>query len=311
MNKYFLIFAGFLAFLPAGHDARAAEFPQNFQTPEVAVDALVAAVRTNDRESLLNILGDNEDSQAILYSGDKIQDDQSRDIFLSAYDIRHKVIIKEDVATLDVGAEDWPFPIPVVHTAEGWAFDTAAGRQTILYRRIGRNELSTIQVVLAYVDAQNDYASLMRKKNGQAFYAQHIISHSGKQDGLYWPTAKGEAESPMGDLMAEAATEGYTAGKGERKPYHGYYYKILTQQGPSAPGGAINYVANDKMIGGFALIAWPAEYGNSGVMTFIVNYTGTIYQKDLGENTDSIAQKTESFNPDETWKKLEEKETQL
>jgi hypothetical protein len=197
--------------------------------------------------------------------------------------------------------EDFPFPIPLINTREGWEFDAGAGRLEILYRRIGRNELDAIQTSLAYVDAQNDYAG-KDHGDGVGVYAQRIVSSSGKKDGLFW---RDDADpSPLGELAAQASAEGYKA-DGNGAPYHGYYFRILKAQGSDAPGGALNYVVNGKMIGGFALIAYPAEYGNSGVMTFQVNHAGTVYQKDLGKRTEIIAKRTYLFNPDQTWKKVD------
>ena len=220
-----------------------------------------------------------------------------------AYDAKHNVIVEGDKASLVIGADDFPFPIPLTRQKAGWKFDTAAGRLEILYRRIGRNELDAIQTCLAYVDAQNEYAEKDRTGAGPGVYAQRIVSSSGKKDGLYWPASDGDA-SPLGELVAQASAEGYKAGAG-RTPYHGYYYRILTQQGPNAPGGALNYVVKGKMIGGFALLAYPAEYGNSGVMTFLVNHSGTVYQKDLGDYTMRLVERMTWFDPDQTWKKVD------
>ncbi|MGA9198246.1 MAG: DUF2950 domain-containing protein, partial [Pseudolabrys sp.] len=203
-----------------------------------------------------------------------------------------------------IGPEDFPFPIPLIRKAGAWRFDTAAGRLEILYRRIGRNELAAIQASLAYVDAQNEYAQKDRTGAGVATYAQRIVSQPGKKDGLYWPGPQGDDVSPLGELVAQATNEGYLIG-GDRTPFHGYYFKILTRQGPTAPGGAVDYVVRGKMIGGFALVAYPAEYGNSGVMTFLVNHTGTIFQKDLGPSTAKLAERMTSFNLDQTWKKVD------
>jgi hypothetical protein len=183
-----------------------------------------------------------------------------------------------------------------------WRFATAAGREEILYRRIGRNELAAIQASLAYIDAQNEYAEQDRTGSGFKSYARRIVSSAGKKDGLYWPAKEGEPASPLGELAAAASAEGYKVGGG-RAPFHGYYYKILTAQGPTAPGGAINYVVRGNMIGGYGLVAYPAEYGNSGVMTFLVNHDGVVFQKDLGPQTARIASRMTSFNPDHTWKK--------
>ena len=206
--------------------------------------------------------------------------------------------------TLIAGDDDWPFPIPLVNKGGQWQFNTEAGLDEILRRRIGRNELSVIQVSLAYVQAQNEYASLDPGGLGPHVYAQRIVSRPGKKDGLYWPTAEGETPSPLGELAAKASAEGYKTGSAPI-PYHGYYYRILKSQGPGAPGGAYDYLVDGKMIGGFALLAFPAEYGNSGIMTFMVNQDGTVYQKDLGPKTTDLARTIELFAPDQTWTEVE------
>jgi hypothetical protein len=204
---------------------------------------------------------------------------------------------------LTIGEIDFPFAIPLVKDRDEWRFDVDAGRRELLYRRIGRNEYGAIQSVLAYVDAQNEYAdSGAAGKTG--VYAQRFASSPGKKDGLYWPTQGNEPPSPLGDLVAEATADGYKLG-GARRPFYGYYFKILTKQGRNAPGGAVDYVVKGEMIGGFALVAYPAEYGNSGVMTFVVNHAGTVYQKDLGPNTTRLAERITVFDPDQTWKEVE------
>jgi hypothetical protein len=185
-----------------------------------------------------------------------------------------------------------------------WRFDTVAGREEVLARRIGRNELEAVQSCLAYVDAQNDYAEKNRAGAGTGVYAQRIISSPRKKDGLYWPTTQGEEVSPLGELVAEATTQGYRVGPGPA-PFHGYYFKVLTKQGAAAPGGELEYVVRGRMIGGFALVAYPAEYRNSGVMTFLVSHAGTVFQKDLGPETEKLAQRMTSFNPDKTWQKVD------
>ena len=237
-----------------------------------------------------------------MFSGDEVADREARERFVGAYDAKHNVTVEGDKAFLVVGADDFPLPIPLTRQETNWKFDTAAGRLEVLYRRIGRNELDAIQTCLAYVDAQNEYAEKDRTGAGPGVYARRIVSASGKKDGLYWPASDGEA-SPLGEFVAQASAEGYKAGAG-RTPYHGYYYRILTRQGPNAPGGMLNYVVKGKMIGGFALLAYPAEYGNSGVMTFLVNHSGTVYQKDLGDYTMSLAERMTWFDPDQTWKKV-------
>jgi len=272
---------------------------QVFPTPEEAATALAGAVRSGTTRDLLNVLG--RDAADIMFSGDKVADREAREKFVGAYDTRHNVVIEGEKAVVVVGSGDFPLPIPLTRQKDGWKFDTAAGRLEILYRRIGRNELDAIQTCLAYVDAQNEYAE--KGPAGAGTYAQRIVSAPGKKDGLYWPSSDGEA-SPLVAFVAQASTEGYKVGEG-RVPYHGYYYRILTQQGPNAPGGALNYVVKGKMIGGFALVAYPAEYGNSGVMTFLVNHSGTVYQKDLGGSTAALVKRMMWFDPDQTWKKVD------
>jgi Protein of unknown function (DUF2950) len=293
-------FAGPVALAIAILTAPGASAQQSFKSPEDAAGALAAAVKSADTKNMLRVLG--SDAAEIVESGDSVADSDLRERFLSAYDAKHALSYDGDrKAILIVGPDDFPFPIPLSRNRSGWAFDTDAGRQEILYRRIGRNELDAIQTVLAYVDAQNDYADKDRGA-GTGVYAQRFVSSPGKTDGLYWPGD--EEKSPLGELVAEASNEGYKVG-GAPQPYHGYDFRILTKQGPNAPGGALNYVVNGKMIGGFALVAYPAEYGNSGVMTFVVNHAGTIYQKDLGDRTEAIAGRMKSFDPDQTWKKVE------
>ena len=254
---------------------------QVFKTPEEAATALAAAVKSGAPRDILKVLG--RDGVEIVFSGDEVADREARERF--------------------VGADDFPLPIPLIRQETNWKFDTAAGRLEVLYRRIGRNELDAIQTCLAYVDAQNEYAEKDRTGAGPGVYARRIVSSSGKKDGLYWPASDGDA-SPLGELVAQASEEGYKAGAG-RTPYHGYYYRILTRQGPNAPGGVLNYVVKGKMIGGFALLAYPADYGNSGVVTFLVNHSGTVYQKDLGDYTMSLAERMTWFDPDQTWKKVD------
>lgn len=275
---------------------------QKFKTPDDAVSALVAAVRADNVRDMVRILGAG--GRDIVISGDEVADQKTRAAFLIAYDLKHQIV--KDGATsanLVVGANDWQLPIPLVGKDGTWQFDTARGREEILYRRIGRNELDAIQVALAYVDAQNDYATMNPQKTKVDSYAQRIISSPGKKDGLYWPAAANEPQSPLGAAFAAATIQGYRPGQ-DATPYHGYYFKVLTGQGPNAPGGAMNYVVNGNMIGGFGLVAYPAEYGNSGVMTFLVNHAGVVFQKDLGERTARTASRMTAFNPDHTWKKV-------
>jgi hypothetical protein len=237
-------------------------------------------------------------------SGDEVADAATRQKFVAAYDAKHQIAMEGDnKAILVIGQEDFPLPIPLVRKDGLWRFDTAAGREEILFRRVGRDELDAIQSCLAYVDAQNEYGEKDRSGAGVGVYAQRIISETSKKDGLYWPASASGDESPLGELMAEATKQGYRVGEG-RTPYRGYYFKILTKQGPDAPGGELDYVVKGKMIGGFALVAYPAEYRNSGVMTFIVNHTGNVFQKDLGPDTARLAERMTSFNPDRSWTKV-------
>jgi hypothetical protein len=277
-----------------------AQAQQSFASLDEAVSALAGAVKSGNKQDILKVLGNN--GEDIISSGDDVADTAARGKFVSAYDARHSVKVDGKKASLVIGADDFPFPIPLVHTKAGWEFDTDEGRREILYRRIGRNEIDAIETSLAFVDAENDYADKDRG-DGVGVYAQRIVSSPGKKDGLYWPSDSND--SPLGQLAAEASAEGYKAG-GEPQPYHGYYYRILTRQGASAPGGTMSYIVDGKMIGGFALVAYPADYGNSGVMTFMVSHAGTVYQKDLGEDTEARAKRITSFDPDKTWTKVEE-----
>jgi Protein of unknown function (DUF2950) len=299
MNKLLalLFAAGLSVALTTGASAQ-----KSFKTAQEGADALAAAARANDQKAIVAVLGPG--GAGIASSGDPVADEQGRKTFVAAYDAKRNIDVKGDRAVIVIGKDDWPFPIPLVQKDGNWRFDTAAGRDELLARRIGRNELAVIQAALAYVDAQDEYSEISRKATGTATYAQRIISNPGKKDGLYWPSAQGEPESPLGDTIAAATSQGYKIGAG-RTPYHGYYYKILTRQGPAAPGGALDYVARGKMIGGHALVAYPAQYGNSGITTFLVNHQGTVFEKDLGPKTAQIVQKMRAFSPDKTWKKVE------
>jgi hypothetical protein len=278
-----------------------AAYAQNsYPTPEDAAAALAAAVKSGPSD-ILKVLGKAADD--IVSSGDDVADADTRQRFTSMYDTKHSVKTEGNKkATLMLGPDDFPFPVPLVNTKTGWEFDIDEGRIEVLYRRIGRNEFDAIQTCLAFVDAENEYADKDRGE-GVGVYAQRIVSTPRKKDGLFW--RDDSDPSPLGALAAEASAEGYKAGDGGPTPYHGYYFRILKGQGPNAPGGALNYVVKGKMIGGFGLIAWPAEYGNSGVMTFLVNHGGTVYQKDLGTRTEFVAQRTTRFDPDQTWKKID------
>jgi len=274
---------------------------KSFSSPDEAVSALVAAAQAEDVKMLDAVLGPDRKK---LGSGDAVQAKQERERFVAAYQEKHEVVKEgDDRATLVVGKNDWPLPIPLVKEGDGWRFDTAAGREELLNRRIGKNELDTIQVLLALGDAQREYASADRDGDGLIEYAQKFGSDKGKKNGLYWPTKEGEAESPLGALVAKAMQEGYRKEGSKPVPYHGYHYRILKAQGKDAPGGAYSYLAKGKMIGGFAFLAYPTEYGSSGVMTFMVNHDGVVYQKDLGADTAKTAVKVDKFNPDPSWEK--------
>jgi hypothetical protein len=276
---------------------------QYFQTPAEAAQALVTAVRTGAQEAIVRVLG--RGGRDIATSGDAVADAEMRKRFLAAYDEKNEITMDgDDKAIMVVGQDAFPFPIPIVRRAGRWLFDTVEGRREILHRRIGRNETHAIQVSLAYVDAQLEYAEEDRTGTGPGVYARRFVSQPGRKDGLYWPTSEGEPASPLGDLFAQASNEGYRV-TGGQQPFHGYFYKILTAQGPAAPGGAVNYVVRGRMIGGFALVAFPASYRNTGVMTFVVNHTGVVYEKDLGWQTGRIASRMTLFNPDKTWNRVD------
>ena len=294
---------------PPGPEAKPAVKPavviaKRFASADEAVQALVAALRAGDAKALVGVLG--SEGRPLVSSGDPVSDRQSREKFLQAYDAGNRLIPYGTTTVLQVGADNWPFPIPLVKDGERWWFDARRGREEIIARRIGRNELYTIQTCLAYVDAQREYYAKDHDGSGILEYAQQFASRPGKRDGLYWATQPGEPPSPLGDLVARARAEGYRREKsGGPTPFHGYLYRILTAQGPAAPDGAYDYVTRGHMIGGFALVAFPAEYGVSGVMTFLVNHDGVVYQKDLGPNTRAMGLAMRKFNPDGTWTKSE------
>ena len=278
--------------------------PKRFESVGAAVDAFIAALRSNDQKVLLGMLG--EAARPLVFSGDPVSDRATAAKFVAEYDQRHQLHAGGGKVVLHVGTDDFPMPIPLVPDGPSWRWDAEAGKEEILARRIGRNELNAIQVCLAYVDAQREYYSLDRDSNRILEYAQRLGSTPGKRDGLYWPTKPGEPPSPLGDLVVKARGEGYRASHtGGRTPYHGYLYRVLLGQGPQATGGAYDYVAGGHMIGGFALVAFPAQYGASGVMTFIVNHDGVVYQKDLGANTLQAAEAMKRFDPDDTWKRVD------
>ncbi len=277
-----------------------------FATPEEAVTALVNAVRSDDPgEAIAKLLG--PDGRDVASSGDEIDDQARRGRFLTSFDEGHALQADGDKQTLVLGKDEYPFPIPLVQADGKWRWDTAAGLDQILTRRIGENELSAIQVMRTYVAAQFEYAE--RPRDGKGIqYARRLMSRDGRKDGLYWEAAEGDPESPIGPLIAKAQLEGYK-GKAKRDDgqadYHGYVYRLLYAQGKNAPDGARDYIVNDRMIGGFALIATPAVYGNSGVMTLMVNQDGVVYEKDLGPESTEEAAKIRSFDPDGSWRKVQ------
>ena len=285
----------------------AAQGPQRrFGTPEEAARVLVEAARTGDTEALSAILGPK--GKEIISSGDEVQDRRAREDFAVA--AGEAMVLNRPAANrvvVAVGKDYWPFPIPVVKDASGWRFDTEAGREEILNRRIGRNELRAIESCEAYVAAQREYASAVREADGVLKFAQQIVSDPGRRNGLYWEADEADEESPLGPLIAAAVAEGRKLAKpgSPPAPYHGYLFKVVKAQGPNAPGGAYGYVINGHMVAGFALVAWPAQYGASGIMTLVVNQNGVVYEKDLGAKTAEIAARITRYDPDRSWRKAQ------
>jgi len=296
--------------LPLPARAEGGSTQESFASPDQAFSALIAAARTGDPAALFPILG--PDAKPILESGDPVADRAGLERFVASYDEAHSIEMSGDTrAELVTGKDGWPLPIPVVKEDAGWRFDTDAGDEEILARRIGRNELFTIQACLAFVDAQREYWERNPDDAPLLHYARRLLSHEGQRDGLYYPTAEGEDPSPLGPAFAKAKAAGYERGKeGGPKPFHGYYYRVLEGQGPHGPDGAYDYVVGDRMIGGFALLAYPATWDNSGVMTFIVNQDGVVYQKDLGPETTQRAQAIRLFDPDDSWTRVAEKDAE-
>ena len=296
-----LLFLALAAAARAQGDGRA-----TFPAPEAAAEALLAAAVAKDKAAIVAILG--RDTNDWLFTGDAVEDDQAMERFVAAYRQKRAFEKKGEAALiLVVGNGEFPVPFPLVRAGAGWAFDAAMGKEELLNRRIGRNELRAVSVLAALVAAQWEYAAEPRDGALAAQFARRIRSSPGRRDGLYWPTKEGERESPLGPLMAEAARDGYAAAVAgtARVPFHGYYYGILAAQGPAAPGGAASYIVNGRMIGGFAAIAYPARYGASGVMTFIVGHDGAVYEKDLGPNTAALAAAMRAFDPDQTWRRTQ------
>jgi hypothetical protein len=274
---------------------------RTYGTPEDAVKALITAAKSSNLDELVAIFG--PESQELIGSSDPVTARSNRDVFVVA--TRERWQFEGEAAdrkTLFIGNEEWPFPVPLVKEGNSWRWDTAAGKEEVLARRIGRNELATIQSCRAYVRAQRQYAQDAHDGKPAGTYAAAFTSDPGKQNGLYWPAARGQKRSPLGDLVAQAATEGTALGATkEPTPFHGYYFKILTAQGAAAPGGAKSYVVNGRMSGGFALVAWPAQYDLTGVMTFLVGPDGTIHEKDLGGETAAQAGGIKQYDPDSSW----------
>jgi Protein of unknown function (DUF2950) len=306
-HRVAFVLAVFIVAIGSVHTAlgAAAVKQKTFSAPEEGVKALIDAMKKNDMKEILQILG--PEAKPFLETGDPVSDRETRERFVKSYEESNKLVKSGDTkAVLEVGKDAWPLPIPLVKENGGWRFDTEEGKEEIINRRIGRNELDVIQVCLAVVDAEREY--YQRDPDGDKLlqYAQKFISTKGKRDGLYWQTKPDEQPSPLGPLVARARGEGYKGADGKSIPYHGYYYKILTGQGKDAPGGSYDYLVRGKMMGGFGMVAYPAQYGSSGIMTFIVNHDGVVYQKDLGPKTASIAQSMTRFNPDKTWTAVKE-----
>jgi hypothetical protein len=288
-----------LALLPNRPANAADSSPKVFRSPASAAAALVEAARADDLKAMAAILG--PEGEDVVDSGDAVADNNAREDFTKRYDQMHRLAYNDKgQVILYVGADNWPLPIPIVKKGDGWVFDTADGKEELVYRRVGRNELYTIDVLQELADAQQDY------KSSQQQFAQKILSDDGQKNGLFWPTSGDEPESPIGPLIADATAEGYKRDpSGKPAPFHGYYYKVLTSQGADAPGGAQDYIADGKMTRGFAFLAYPAEYHDSGVMTFMINEDGVLVEKDLGPDTEKIAPGITAFNPDRTWSELE------
>ncbi len=282
----------------------AAPAQKSFATPEDAVNALVQAAQAHDRGATLAVLGD---AGEWISSGDAVADKAKVDGFLADYAAKHAIARDGDKATLTIGSEDFPFAFPLVKRGDQWRFDTAAGKEELLARRIGANELSAMNVLQAIVDAEQDYAAADPPGDGLPAYAQRFMSRPGKRDGLYWPTKEGEPQSPLGVLVTQAAGEGYKQSDKPPTPYHGYLYRMLKGQGKNAESGAFDYVVHGRGIAGFAVIAYPARYANSGIMTFIVNQSGKVYQADLGPGTRTKAEAMQRFDPGKGWSVAEPK----
>jgi len=281
--------------------------PTPFPSPQTAATALYNAVKQGDRKQALAILGPSVEEW--LVTGDPVADRNAVKRFVAAYEQKHGFEMEGDAkAVLTVGQDDFPFAFAIIRKGALWRFDPEGGKEELLARHIGENELNAIEVLLSVVEAQFDYASQSVDKTGASQYARQFVSSPGKRDGLYWPVKEGENASPLGSLIANAVAEGYRRSTDKKPvPYHGYYYRMLLSQGPGAPGVPMDYVVNGRMIGGFAVLAYPAKYGVSGIMSFMVGYDGTVYEKDLGPETGSKAQGIRIFNPESSWRAYVEK----
>lgn len=301
LTMFLVLSAGGAAFATPTRNSQ-----KSYSNPAEAAKALFTAVKKNDDKTLAGILGPG--AEQLITSGDPVADRLSRERFICLYEEKNRLeLISRGKAILSIGNADFPFPLPLIKKKGAWVFDSKAGKKEILSRRIGRNELAIMDVLHAYLDAQREYSLKDHDGNGILEFARRLNSTPGKQDGLYWEVKEGEETSPFGPLAAQADCQGY--GKqfraAEPEPFHGYYFKVLTEQGSNAVGGAFDYVVNGKMVLGFALVAYPALYRSSGVMTFIVNQSGVIYQKDLGKNSTRLATEMKSFDPDSSWEKVE------
>jgi len=271
-----------------------------FATPQEGFDALIAALRKPDFKAVDRLLGPGH--QRITDSGDSAADREAAQHFVAEYDLEHRIEVQGDAkAILSTGKSDWPMPIPLTRHAAGWAFDADAGEEELIARRIGRNELDAMQVCLAIIDMQQEYAAVDRNGNGMLEYARRLVSSPHKHDGLYWPTAAGEAPSPAGPRLAAANVQPQGGAKGARKPFHGYYFRLLTAQGEHAQGGRRDYIVDGRLIGGVAVLAWPASYLSSGVKSFMCNLDGTIYERDFGPDTATLVRKINAFDPAPGW----------
>lgn len=287
-----------VALLLVATGVRAASSQRSFGSPQLAVEALMSAAQARDRAALIAVLGPAE---GWLFSGDRNADRAAGERFVARYRAKHAIVVDGDRAKLTIGEDDFPFAFPLVRSGALWRFDTEAGKEELLARRIGENELSAIKVLQAIADAQREYATVDRNRNGILEYATRIDSSPGKKDGLFWRVKDGEAPSPLGPLLARASAEGYRKDKQAPTPYHGYYFRLLPGQSASAKSGALDYTVRGRTIGGFAAVAFPANYGNTGIMSFLINQDGTVYEKDLGPDTLVAGRKMQRFDPGPGW----------